>query len=58
VEEIRGVEAKRVFNKSWQDFKYVNGTLEEWIKKSDAELAAIEDEIRQIRELLSEEDII
>jgi hypothetical protein len=28
--------------------------LEEWIKKSDAEIAAIDDEIREIRELLDE----
>jgi hypothetical protein len=29
--------------------------LEEWVKKSDAEFAAIEDEIREIRELLDGE---
>jgi hypothetical protein len=40
---------------TWQDFKYVNGILEEWVKKSEAELAATEAEIRQIRELLDEE---
>jgi hypothetical protein len=29
--------------------------LEEWVKKSDAELVAIEDEIQQIRELIDEQ---
>jgi hypothetical protein len=30
--------------------------LEEWVKKSDAEIAEIEDEIREIRGLLNEEN--
>jgi len=34
--------------------QYVNGTLEEWVRKSDAEVIAIEAEIREIRELLDE----
>lgn len=40
---------------SWQDLRYANGTLEEWVKKSDEEFAAIDEEIREIRELLEEE---
>lgn len=39
---------------TWQDLRYANGTLEEWVKKSDEEFAAIEEEIREIRELLDE----
>ena len=39
----------------WQDFRYANGTLGEWVKKSDAEVAAVEAEIQQIRELLDED---
>jgi hypothetical protein len=41
---------------SWQEFQSVNGTLEEWVKKSDAEFAAIDDEIQEIRELLDDND--
>lgn len=42
--------------KSWQGLVVGNQTsgLEEWVKKSDAELAAIEEGIRKIRELLDE----
>jgi hypothetical protein len=40
---------------SWQGLLSLNGTFEEWVKKSDAEFAATEEEIRQIRELLDEE---
>lgn len=36
----------------WQDLRYANGTLEEWVKKSEAEILEIEDEIREIRGLL------
>jgi hypothetical protein len=39
---------------SWQDLRYANGTLEEWVKKSDVEIAAIDEEIREIRELLGD----
>ena len=42
-------------NNSWQDLRYANGTLEKWVKKSDAEMAAIDEEIREIRELLDED---
>lgn len=45
----------KLTNNSWQDFKYVNGTLEEWVKKSDAEIAAIEEEILEIRKLLKDQ---
>lgn len=38
-----------------QDLRYANGTLEEWVKKSDEEFAAIDKEIREIRELLDED---
>jgi hypothetical protein len=41
-------------NLSWWNIGDVNGTLEEWMKKSDAEFTVIDDEIRGIRELLSE----
>jgi hypothetical protein len=37
---------------SWQGWESVNGTLEEWVKKSNEEITAIDDEIREIRELL------
>jgi len=39
----------------WQGLRYANGTLGEWVKKSDEEFAAIEEEIREIRELLDED---
>lgn len=39
-------------NNSWQDLRYANGTLEEWVKKSNAE---IDEGIREIRELLDED---
>jgi hypothetical protein len=42
------------YKNSWQDLRYVNGTLEEWVKKSDDEIAVIEAEIRAIRDLLGE----
>jgi hypothetical protein len=32
--------------------------LEEWVKKSEEEFAAIDEEIREIRELLEEEDTL
>ena len=38
----------------WQGLLSLNGTLEEWVKRSDAEFAATEAEIREIRELLDE----
>jgi hypothetical protein len=40
---------------AWQDLRYANGTLEERVKMSDAEFAAIDDEIREIRELFDED---
>jgi len=39
-----------------RNLKYVNGTLEEWVRESDAELAAIEAEIRGMRELLDDDN--
>ena len=45
----------RLRENSWQDLRYANGTLEEWVKKSDEEFAAIDEEIREIRELLDED---
>ncbi|HZM63879.1 MAG TPA: hypothetical protein VFB59_01975 [Candidatus Saccharimonadales bacterium] len=41
-------------NNSWQGLLSLNGTLEEWVKKSDAEIVAIEEEILEIRELLDD----
>jgi hypothetical protein len=38
----------------WWSIRDVNGTLEEWVSKSEAESAAIDEKIRKIRELLSE----
>jgi hypothetical protein len=38
----------------WWSVRDVNGTLEEWVKKSDAELAEIENEIQQLHDLLGD----
>jgi hypothetical protein len=43
--------ASRPRQLSWQGRQSLNGTLEDRVKKSDAELTAIEEEIREIREL-------
>lgn len=44
----------KMTNNSWQGLLSLNGTLEEWVKKSDAEIVAIEEEILEIRELLDD----
>jgi hypothetical protein len=44
-------------NYSWQEFVFRNQTLEEEILISDVELSEVEDEIREIRELLDGLDI-
>jgi hypothetical protein len=43
------------FSKSyWWHTRDANGTLEEWMKKSDADLAVIEDDVCEIHKLLDE----
>lgn len=41
-------------NAIWWSLRDANGTLEEWVRKSDGEIAAIEDEIREMRKLLDD----
>jgi hypothetical protein len=42
-------------NQSWWSYRDANGTLEEWVKKSEKELAVIEGDIREIRKLFNED---
>jgi hypothetical protein len=43
-------------NNAWQGCWFGNQTLEEWTKKSDAELREIKDEIRTMHNILKDVD--
>jgi hypothetical protein len=43
------------YDNTWQEFVFRNQTLEEEILISDVELSKIEDEIREIRQLVDED---
>jgi hypothetical protein len=51
---VKKVQAIGLNHFSWQGLLSLNGTFEEWVKKSDVEIAAIEAEIPEIRALLDD----